>query len=78
MHSTGEPVFENGEVTRLIGNTLDITEQENNERNGVKFERTRTGMSRTRSASGGTRKVGRKFPSAPPPSSPPLLNAVDI
>src|SRR6266481_8904668 len=28
MHSTGEPVFENGEVTRLIGNTLDITEQE--------------------------------------------------
>jgi PAS domain S-box-containing protein len=29
MHSTGEPVFENGEVARLIGNTLDITEQEN-------------------------------------------------
>ena len=29
MHSTGEPVLENGEVTRLIGNTLDITEQEN-------------------------------------------------
>ena len=29
MHSTGEPVFENGNVTRLIGNTLDITEQEN-------------------------------------------------
>ena len=29
MHSTGEPVFENGKVTRLIGNTLDITEQEN-------------------------------------------------
>jgi PAS domain S-box-containing protein len=28
MHSTGEPVFENGKVTRLIGNTLDITEQE--------------------------------------------------
>jgi PAS domain S-box-containing protein len=28
MHSTGEPVFENGVVTRLIGNTLDITEQE--------------------------------------------------
>ena len=28
MHSTGEPVLENGEVTRLIGNTLDITEQE--------------------------------------------------
>src|SRR5260370_1715483 len=27
MHSTGEPVIENGEVTRLIGNTLDITEQ---------------------------------------------------
>ena len=27
MHSTGEPVFENGKVTRLIGNTLDITEQ---------------------------------------------------
>ena len=29
MHSTGEPMFENGEVARLIGNTLDITEQEN-------------------------------------------------
>jgi PAS domain S-box-containing protein len=29
MHSTGEPVFENGEVVRLIGNTLDISEQEN-------------------------------------------------
>jgi PAS domain S-box-containing protein len=29
MHSTGEPVFENGKVTLLIGNTLDITEQEN-------------------------------------------------
>jgi PAS domain S-box-containing protein len=29
MHSTGEPVFENGKVTRLIGNTLDITEHEN-------------------------------------------------
>src|SRR5437660_7521921 len=29
MHSTGEPVFENGKVVRLIGNTLDITEQEN-------------------------------------------------
>src|SRR3954469_7951898 len=29
MHSAGEPVFENGKVTRLIGNTLDITEQEN-------------------------------------------------
>src|SRR5256886_1414367 len=29
MHSTGEPVVENGKVTRLIGNTLDITEQEN-------------------------------------------------
>ena len=28
MHSTGEPVFENGKVVRLIGNTLDITEQE--------------------------------------------------
>lgn len=28
MHSTGEPVLENGEVARLIGNTLDITEQE--------------------------------------------------
>jgi formate hydrogenlyase transcriptional activator len=28
MHSAGEPVLENGEVTRLIGNTLDITEQE--------------------------------------------------
>jgi len=27
MHSTGEPVFENGKVTRLIGNTLDITER---------------------------------------------------
>ncbi len=29
MHSTGEPVFENGKVVRLIGNTLDITQQEN-------------------------------------------------
>src|SRR5437868_8681736 len=29
MHSTGEPVFENGKVSRLIGNTLDITEQAN-------------------------------------------------
>src|SRR5438477_2628832 len=29
IHSTGEPVFENGKVSRLIGNTLDITEQEN-------------------------------------------------
>jgi transcriptional regulator with GAF, ATPase, and Fis domain len=29
MHSTGEPVLENGKVARLIGNTLDITEQEN-------------------------------------------------
>jgi PAS domain S-box-containing protein len=29
IHSTGEPVLENGKVTRLIGNTLDITEQEN-------------------------------------------------
>jgi len=29
MHSTGEPVLENDKVTRLIGNTLDITEQEN-------------------------------------------------
>src|SRR5438132_13675476 len=29
MHSTGEPVVEEGKVTRLIGNTLDITEQEN-------------------------------------------------
>jgi PAS domain S-box-containing protein len=29
MHSTGEPVLENGKVTRLIGNTLDITEHEN-------------------------------------------------
>src|SRR6266436_5275224 len=29
MHSTGEPVLEKGKVTRLIGNTLDITEQEN-------------------------------------------------
>jgi formate hydrogenlyase transcriptional activator len=28
MHSTGEPMLENGVVTRLIGNTLDITEQE--------------------------------------------------
>src|SRR6266404_2088946 len=27
MHSTGEPVFENDKVTRLIGNTLDITER---------------------------------------------------
>src|SRR5256886_781255 len=29
MHSTGEPVVEDGRVTQLIGNTLDITEQEN-------------------------------------------------
>jgi len=29
MNSTGEPVLENGKVIRLIGNTLDITEQEN-------------------------------------------------
>jgi formate hydrogenlyase transcriptional activator len=29
MHSTGEPVFENGKVARLMGNTLDITKQEN-------------------------------------------------
>jgi PAS domain S-box-containing protein len=29
MHSTGEPVLEEGKVIRLIGNTLDITEQEN-------------------------------------------------
>lgn len=29
MHSTGEPVLENGKVTRLIGNTLDITAHEN-------------------------------------------------
>src|SRR5713101_2975996 len=29
MHSTGEPMFEDGKVARLIGNTLDITEQEN-------------------------------------------------
>ncbi|MGB9476182.1 MAG: sigma 54-interacting transcriptional regulator, partial [Candidatus Udaeobacter sp.] len=28
MHSTGEPVFEDGKVVRLIGNTLDISEQE--------------------------------------------------
>src|SRR6267142_1077185 len=28
MHSTGDPVLENGKVTRLIGNTLDITERE--------------------------------------------------
>ena len=28
MRSTGDPMFENGVVTRLIGNTLDITEQE--------------------------------------------------
>src|SRR6266699_2610374 len=27
MHSTGEPVLANGKVTRLIGNTLDITER---------------------------------------------------
>ena len=27
MHSTGEPVSEDGRVARLIGNTLDITEQ---------------------------------------------------
>src|SRR6266481_8462376 len=29
MHSTGEPVAEDGKVRRLIGSTLDITEQEN-------------------------------------------------
>src|SRR5438105_10469870 len=29
MHSTGEAVFENDKVVRLIGNTLDISEQEN-------------------------------------------------
>src|SRR5437870_4371869 len=29
IHSTGEPIAEDGKVTRLIGNTLDITEQEN-------------------------------------------------
>src|SRR6266550_296770 len=29
MHSTGDAVLENGKVVRLIGNTLDITEQEN-------------------------------------------------
>jgi PAS domain S-box-containing protein len=29
MHSTGEPVVEDGKVTRLIGNTLDITDHEN-------------------------------------------------
>jgi PAS domain S-box-containing protein len=29
MHSVGEPVFENGKVVRLIGNTLDVSEQEN-------------------------------------------------
>jgi formate hydrogenlyase transcriptional activator len=28
IHSTGEPMFEDGEVARLIGNTLDITKQE--------------------------------------------------
>ena len=28
MHSVGEPVLEDAEVTRLIGNTLDITEHE--------------------------------------------------
>jgi hypothetical protein len=28
MHSTGEPVFENGKVARLMGNTLDITERQ--------------------------------------------------
>ena len=28
MHSTGEPVFEDGKVVRVIGNTLDVTEQE--------------------------------------------------
>jgi transcriptional regulator with GAF, ATPase, and Fis domain len=28
MHSTGESVLENGKITRLIGNTLDVTEQE--------------------------------------------------
>jgi transcriptional regulator with PAS, ATPase and Fis domain len=29
MHSTGDPVFQDGKVVRLIGNTLDISEQEN-------------------------------------------------
>jgi PAS domain S-box-containing protein len=29
MHSTGEPIVEDGKVTRLIGNTLDITEHQN-------------------------------------------------
>jgi PAS domain-containing protein len=28
MHSTGDPVFQDGEVVRLIGDTLDISEQE--------------------------------------------------
>ena len=28
MHSVGEPVIEDGKVTRLIGNTLDVTEHE--------------------------------------------------
>src|SRR5436309_61274 len=39
MHSTGEPVVEDGKVTRLIGNTLDITEQENRaeERRGSEY-----------------------------------------
>jgi PAS domain S-box-containing protein len=32
MHSTGEPLFEHDKVARLIGNTLDITEQENTAR----------------------------------------------
>ncbi|PYJ33269.1 MAG: hypothetical protein DME88_08625 [Verrucomicrobia bacterium] len=27
MHSTGEPVFQDGKISRLIGNTLDITER---------------------------------------------------
>ena len=56
MHSTGEPVFENGKVVRLIGNTLDITEQENAD-TGAKASRGVSRASRERSvtpaASGG-------------------------
>ena len=47
MHSTGEPVFENGKVARLIGNTLDITEQE-------EFD---PGTAATRSVPGGSSKA---------------------
>src|SRR5437762_10552641 len=38
MHSTGEPVVQDGRVTRLIGNTLDITEQEDAAENWQRSE----------------------------------------